>query len=89
MLKNAFFSPTTYTKFQVSCLAVMHFSYLHRCEMATKIDDCKYITNFFNYYVMMYCSFKIDNKITEIVVMLLFALIYCFFLCILYEGVNS
>ncbi|XP_002032966.2 mitochondrial sodium/calcium exchanger protein [Drosophila sechellia] len=73
----------------VSCLAVMHFNYLHRCEMATKIDDCKYITNFFNYYVMMYCSFKIDNKITEIVVMLLFALIYCFFLCILYEGVND
>ncbi|XP_001970425.3 mitochondrial sodium/calcium exchanger protein [Drosophila erecta] len=73
----------------VSCLAVMHFHYGHRCEMATKIDDCRYITNFFNYYVMMYCSFKIDDKITEIVVMLLFALIYCFFLCILYVSVNN
>ncbi|XP_039226700.1 mitochondrial sodium/calcium exchanger protein isoform X2 [Drosophila yakuba] len=79
------------TKFMenVSCLAVMHFHYSHRCEMATKILDCKYITNFFNYYVMMYCYFKIDNKITEIAVMLLFALIYCVFLCILYVSVNN
>ncbi|XP_016986317.1 mitochondrial sodium/calcium exchanger protein [Drosophila rhopaloa] len=72
----------------VSCLAVMNFHFSYRCEMAKKIENCRYITNFFNYFVLMYCTFKIDNKITEIVVMLLFGLIYCFFLCILYLGIN-
>ncbi|XP_052843606.1 mitochondrial sodium/calcium exchanger protein [Drosophila gunungcola] len=72
----------------VSCLAVMDFHFSNRCEMARRIDHCRFITNFFNYFVMMYCAFKIDNKITEVVVMLLFGLIYCVFLCVLYLGIN-
>ncbi|XP_016957777.1 mitochondrial sodium/calcium exchanger protein [Drosophila biarmipes] len=72
----------------VSCLAVMNLHFSHRCLMARHLADCRYITNFFNYYVMMYCTFEIDNKMTEITVMLLFGIIYCLFLCILYLSIN-
>ncbi|XP_017000976.1 mitochondrial sodium/calcium exchanger protein [Drosophila takahashii] len=73
----------------VSCLLVMDLHFTHRCHMAKHISDCRYITYLFNYYVMMYCTFEINNKMTEISVMLLFALIYCIFLCILYKCVNN
>ncbi|KAH8348062.1 hypothetical protein KR084_003536 [Drosophila pseudotakahashii] len=74
---------------QVSCLLVMDLHFSHRCYMAKHITDCRYITYLFNYYVMMYCTFEINNKITEISVMLLFGLVYCIFLCILYICVNN
>ncbi|XP_017065992.1 mitochondrial sodium/calcium exchanger protein [Drosophila eugracilis] len=73
----------------VSCWSVMNIHYIHRCEMASRMPDCRYISNFFNYFLLMYCTFKINNKITEVLVLLMFALLYCLFLCIVYVAIGN
>lgn len=73
---------------QASCITSMKLQYTNRCNMARRVTDCRSFCNFFNYYEIMYCTFIIENEMTEFCVMLLFAMIYCTFLCILYLTIN-
>ncbi|XP_043066448.1 mitochondrial sodium/calcium exchanger protein [Drosophila bipectinata] len=72
-----------------SCITSMKLSYRNRCHMARKVTDCKKFSNFFNYFEIMYCTFTIKHEFTEFCVMLLFAIIYGAFLCILYMTINE
>ncbi|XP_002138751.4 mitochondrial sodium/calcium exchanger protein-like isoform X1 [Drosophila pseudoobscura] len=64
----------------MSCTMVMRLPYSKRCKMATEVQNCEKIVNIFNYFRMMYCSFKITDQFMEICVMFLFVLICLAFL---------
>ncbi|KAH8277604.1 hypothetical protein KR018_001954 [Drosophila ironensis] len=59
----------------MDCRAVMRLPYQWRCSMATQAEDCKRIINYFNYFRMMYCTIDIEDKSTEIAMMLIFLLL--------------
>ncbi|XP_017066025.1 mitochondrial sodium/calcium exchanger protein [Drosophila eugracilis] len=73
----------------MSCRAVMRLSYSYRCKMATEVDDCKRIINFFNYFRMMYCSIDIDSKTTEVLFMFVFIFLCVVFLWLMSYGVST
>ncbi|XP_044251937.2 mitochondrial sodium/calcium exchanger protein isoform X1 [Drosophila takahashii] len=73
----------------MSCRAMMRLPYSYRCKMATQVVDCERIINFFNYFRMMYCSIDIDDKTTEVLFMLLFALICVAFLWLMSFSIGT
>ncbi|XP_017867958.1 PREDICTED: sodium/potassium/calcium exchanger 6, mitochondrial-like isoform X3 [Drosophila arizonae] len=50
---------------QISCHSLLHVSYNYRCSMSRKLEDCHEIINFFNYFELMYCYLRIDDKLME------------------------
>ncbi|XP_037715877.1 mitochondrial sodium/calcium exchanger protein isoform X2 [Drosophila subpulchrella] len=73
----------------MSCRAMMRLPYSYRCQMARQVGDCKRIINLFNYFRMMYCSIHIDNKITEVLFMFLFAFICVAFLWLMSFNIGA
>ncbi|XP_068144598.1 mitochondrial sodium/calcium exchanger protein isoform X3 [Drosophila tropicalis] len=73
----------------MSCLTVMKLPYTARCMMAKQVTNCKSIINYFNYFEMMYCTFHISHKLTEICIMLLFLLIVVLFLVLMSYTINT
>ncbi|KAH8254458.1 hypothetical protein KR032_010181 [Drosophila birchii] len=68
---------------EMSCVAVMRLPYSMRCMMAERAHDCKSIINFFNYFRMMYCSYDINTKAEELLMMFLFMFICLVFVWML------
>ncbi|XP_030563591.1 mitochondrial sodium/calcium exchanger protein-like [Drosophila novamexicana] len=66
-----------------SCHSLMKVSYQYRCTMAQKLEECRHIISYFNYFEMMYCMLRIHDKTTEFCVMLLLFIVALFYVLLM------
>ncbi|XP_030245487.1 putative sodium/calcium exchanger 7 isoform X2 [Drosophila navojoa] len=54
-----------YFSSNISCHSLLHASYSYRCSMSRELEECHEIINFFNYFELMYCYLRIDDRAME------------------------
>lgn len=58
---------------QVSCFSVMTVKHVDRCKYVTAAEDCKHAMNLLRYYRIMYCAMKVDDRSSEMLVIVIYA----------------
>ncbi|EDW61066.1 mitochondrial sodium/calcium exchanger protein [Drosophila virilis] len=66
-----------------SCHSLMKVSYPYRCTMAQKLEECRHIINYFNYFELMFCMLRIRDKTTEVCMMLLLFMAALFYVLLM------
>ncbi|EDW18833.2 mitochondrial sodium/calcium exchanger protein [Drosophila mojavensis] len=58
---------------KVSCFSVMTVKHVDRCKYVTAAEDCKHAMNLLRYYRIMYCAMKVDDRSSEMLVIVIYA----------------
>ncbi|TDG39639.1 hypothetical protein AWZ03_013939 [Drosophila navojoa] len=63
---------------KVSCFSAMTVKHVDRCKYVTAAADCKQAMNLIRYYRIMYCAMNVDDRSSEMLVIVIYATIVFF-----------
>ncbi|KRG06387.1 uncharacterized protein Dmoj_GI26734 [Drosophila mojavensis] len=63
---------------KVSCFSVMTVKHEDRCKFVSAADNCKHIMNLFRYYKIMYCALEVNDRSSELIIIVLYAVMVFF-----------